>query len=131
MKFARKLLWKIQSYWLFPIHIHYVKPLTLPLIPLLHLTTWSPLKSGMKTFIVCPTQLGIGAVAAAMFQRHKLFPNIVLEISRNETAVKIASAGVGMVFCPVKTPLRMQLIQPMAYFSLTILFTYVNDAIVT
>lgn len=101
-------------------------PYSHPLCKTINLTANSPLtpyylessKIRHENFIVCPTQLGIGAVAAAMFQRHKLFPNIVLEISRNETAVKIASAGVGMVFCPVKTPLRMQLIQPMAYFSL-------------
>ena len=101
-------------------------PYSHPLCKTINLTANSPLtpyyleSSNIRheNFIVCPTQLGIGAVAAAMFQRHKLFPNIVLEISRNETAVKIASAGVGMVFCPVKTPLRMQLIQPMAYFSL-------------
>lgn len=101
-------------------------PYSHPLCKTINLTANSPLtpyylessKIRHENFIVCPTQLGVGAVAAAMFQRHKLFPNIVLEISRNETAVKIASAGVGMVFCPVKTPLRMQLIQPMAYFSL-------------
>jgi LysR family hydrogen peroxide-inducible transcriptional activator len=69
-------------------------------------------------FVICPPGLGIGEIEQDMFSRHKITPKIVTEIGKNETALKIASTGLGMTFCPVKTPLRIQLIHPMAYFSL-------------
>ena len=114
-------------------------PYSHPLCKTINLTANSPLtpyylessKIRHENFIVCPTQLGIGAVAAAMFQRHKLFPNIVLEISRNETAVKIASAGSVWSFVLLKHLYVCSLYSPWRTFLWTILFTYVNDAIVT
>lgn len=71
-----------------------------------------------ENFIVCPTELGIGIFADEMFRKYQLEPNIVLSLRRNEAALRLASSGMGMVFTPVKTTLRISLLKPMAYFSI-------------
>lgn len=71
-----------------------------------------------ERFIVCSPELGIGAVTQDMFRRHQINPHIVLTLKRNETALRLAASGIGMTFTPARTPLRIGLSQPMAYFSL-------------
>ena len=101
-------------------------PVSNPLVQNYDLTTNSPftpfyLKPELicdADFIVCAQELGIGQLAQEMFQKYQLTPNIVLEIRKHETALRIASAGLGMVFTPVRTPLRISLLKPLAYFSI-------------
>lgn len=69
-------------------------------------------------FIVLIPEQGMGAIARDLFHKYNLSPNIVMEIQKHETAIRLASAGIGMVFTPVRTPLRIPLVKPMAYFSI-------------
>lgn len=69
-------------------------------------------------FIVLIPEQGMGAIARDMFHKYNLTPNIVMETQKHETAMRLASAGMGMVFTPVRTPLRIPLVKPMAYFSI-------------
>lgn len=69
-------------------------------------------------FVVCKPELGMGRHAREMFRKYRLQPNIVLEVRRNETALRMASSGLGIVFTPIKTTLRVPMIRPMAYFSI-------------
>lgn len=69
-------------------------------------------------FVLCNNTLGMGQTARLIFQKHHIRPHIVMETARNETALRLASTGLGAAFCPIRTPLRIGLIYPMAYFSL-------------
>ncbi|MDD3252616.1 MAG: LysR family transcriptional regulator [Lachnospiraceae bacterium] len=69
-------------------------------------------------FVVCSADLGMGRFANEMFRKYRLEPNITLEMKRNEAALRMASTGAGMIFTPVRTPLRIHLLKPMAYFSI-------------
>lgn len=69
-------------------------------------------------FIVLIPEQGMGVIARKLFHKYDLNPHIVLEIQKHETAVRLASAGLGMVFTPARTPLRIPLMKPMAYFSI-------------
>ena len=79
----------------------------------------SPAQVKGSDFIVCNPDVGMGQTAHALFDRYHLSPHIVMEIQRNEAALRLASTGIGMVFVPVRTVLRIQLIAPMAYFSIS------------
>ena len=52
-------------------------------------------------FIVLIPEQGMGAIARDMFHKYNLNPNIVMETQKHETAMRLASAGMGMVFTPV------------------------------
>ncbi len=69
-------------------------------------------------FISLPPEMGMGTIARHFFNKYHLEPNIVMEGRKHETALRLASTGMGMVFTPVQTPLRIALVKPMAYFSL-------------
>ena len=69
-------------------------------------------------FITLIPEQGMGAIARDFFHKYNLNPNIVMEMQKHETAMRLASAGLGMVFTPVRTPLRIPLVKPMAYFSI-------------
>lgn len=69
-------------------------------------------------FVVCTADIGMGMLSNDMFNRHHLSPHIVLEVEKHETALRMASTGLGMIFTPVTTPLRIKLIKPMAFFSI-------------
>lgn len=69
-------------------------------------------------FIVLIPEQGMGAIARKLFHKYDINPHIVLEIQKHETAVRLASTGLGMVFTPARTPLRIPLMKPMAYFSI-------------
>ncbi|MBS6952812.1 MAG: LysR family transcriptional regulator [Enterocloster asparagiformis] len=69
-------------------------------------------------FIALIPEQGMGAIARDFFHKYNLNPHIVMEIQKHETAMRLASAGMGMVFTPVRTPLRIPLVKPMAYFSI-------------
>lgn len=78
----------------------------------------SPAEVDSMDFVLCDNSLGMGQTARLIFQKHHIRPHIVMETARNETALRLASTGLGAVFCPIRTPLRLGLIYPMAYFSL-------------
>lgn len=67
-------------------------------------------------FVVCSPDLGMGRFASEMFRKYNLHPNIVLEMKRNEAALRMASSGIGMVFTPIRTPLRISLIRLPAFY---------------
>lgn len=69
-------------------------------------------------FVTCTADIGMGMLSNNMFSRHHLSPHIVLEVEKHETALRMASTGLGMIFTPVTTPLRIKLIKPMAFFSI-------------
>ena len=69
-------------------------------------------------FLVVVPEQGMGQIARSFFHKYHLTPNIVMEVYKNETALRLASTGMGMIFTPVRTPLRISLIKPMAYFSI-------------
>ena len=71
-----------------------------------------------EDFIVCSPELGIGLVTQEMFRRHQLNPHILLTLKHNETALRLVSSGIGMAFVPARTPTRIDLVHPLAYFSL-------------
>ena len=69
-------------------------------------------------FIVLIPEQGMGDIARKLFHKYDINPHIVLEIQKHETAVRLASTGLGMIFTPARTPLRIPLMKPMAYFSI-------------
>lgn len=69
-------------------------------------------------FIVCSPNIGMGETAQRYFDRFHLEPHIVMTVSRHENALRLASSGLGMAFTPASTPLRLNLIKPMLFFSL-------------
>lgn len=71
-----------------------------------------------EDFVICSKGLGMGDIARSYFKKYNLNPNIVLELTRHENALRMASTGLGMIFTPCTTPLRTNLIKAMAYFSL-------------
>lgn len=77
-----------------------------------------PEKFVNQDFIICPDSVGVGHMSRIIFQKFNLKPRIVMQVMKNEAALRIASTGIGSCFCPVRTPLRIQLVYPMAYFSL-------------
>lgn len=78
----------------------------------------NPAEINSLDFVLCNNSLGMGQTARLIFQKYHIHPHIVMETARNETALRLASAGLGAAFCPIRTPLRIGLIYPMAYFSL-------------
>lgn len=78
----------------------------------------SPERVKNCNFVILIQEQGMGAIARDMFHKYNLNPNIVMEVQKHETAMRLASAGIGMVFTPVRTPLRIPLVKPMAYFSI-------------
>ena len=101
-------------------------PVEHPLVRNLNLANNSPITpyylnpSRIKNcdFIVLVPEQGMGMMARNLFHKYHINPNIVVELPKNETALRLASTGMGMVFTPVRTPLRIGLIKPMAYFSI-------------
>ena len=97
-----------------------------PLVQNLNLSNNSPITpyylnpSRIKNcdFLVLIPEQGMGVIARNLFHKYHINPNIVMEIQKNETALRLASTGMGMIFTPVRTPLRISLIKPMAYFSI-------------
>lgn len=69
-------------------------------------------------FIVCSQEIGMGALARSYFKKYNLNPKIIMELTRHENALRLASTGLGMIFTPSTTPLRLNLIKPMAFFSI-------------
>lgn len=101
-------------------------PQSHPLCQELDLTNNSPLspyflppeKLNGVDFVLCQDSLGIGHTARLIFQKHRIKPHIVMGTARNETALRLASTGLGAAVVPIRTPLRISLIYPMAYFSI-------------
>lgn len=77
-----------------------------------------PAEIKSASFIICSPDVGMGAVARYLFARYNIEPQIVMELSRNENALRLASAGLGLAFTPAKTPLRIQQVRPLSFFSL-------------
>ena len=71
-----------------------------------------------QDFVCISAHQGMGILARNFFKKYHLKPNIVLNISTHETALRMASTGMGMIFTPIRTPLRITLLKPMAYFSI-------------
>ena len=71
-----------------------------------------------QEFIVLVKEQGMGRIAYEMLDKYKINPIIKVILKKNETALRIASTGEGMVFAPVRTFSRIKLINPMAYFTL-------------
>lgn len=71
-----------------------------------------------QEFIILVKDQGMGRTAYQAFERHTIKPIIKTKLRKNETALRMASAGAGIVFTPVRTPLRIDLIKPMVYFTL-------------
>lgn len=69
-------------------------------------------------FIVLSQDQGLGKLARKLFEKHSISPRVVFETVRHETALRLASSGMGMTFTTAKAPQRVQLLNPMAYFSL-------------
>lgn len=69
-------------------------------------------------FVVCSSDLGMGILSNSIFKKYQLSPHIVLEVEKHETALRMASTGLGLIFTPVSTPLRIKLLKPMAFFSI-------------
>jgi len=101
-------------------------PMSHPILATMDLSNNSPLtpyylepeKVKNCDFIAVIPEQGMGAIARLFFEKHNLNPHIVQEVRKNETALRLASAGMGMIFTPIRTPLRIPLVKPMAYFSL-------------
>lgn len=51
-------------------------------------------------------------------EKHGISPRVIFQTVRHETALRLASSGMGMTFTTTKAPQRVQLLNPMAYFSL-------------
>lgn len=101
-------------------------PLSHPMLHSMDLSLNSPLTPyylkpemirGCDFIILIPEQ-GMGTIARDLFIKYNLNPNIVLEVRKHETALRLASTGMGMIFTPMQTPLRIPLVKPMAYFSI-------------
>lgn len=71
-----------------------------------------------QDFVLCSPELGMGRYARSIFQTYQLHPKIIMTLQHNEAAFRMASADLGLVFVPVRTPLRITPIRPMAYFSI-------------
>ena len=71
-----------------------------------------------ETFVALTEGSGLRRLLNAAFVRHHLHPVIAMELQRNETAVRLAAEGVGIVLTPVKTAVRLNLEQKLAFFTL-------------
>jgi len=71
-----------------------------------------------QDMITLVREQGMGRVAYHFFERYGLHPNIVMTFKNNGTALRMASAGIGMVFALADAANRANLIQPMAWFTI-------------
>jgi len=71
-----------------------------------------------QSFLFVIPGSGMRRIAEYLFERHGIKYNISRELYRHETAVKLSAVGQGFVVTPCITPIRLGIIQQMAYFSL-------------
>lgn len=71
-----------------------------------------------QDLITLVREQGMGRVAYQILRRHNIHPNIVMTLKNNTTALRMASAGLGMVFALADTAARAELLKPMAWFTL-------------
>lgn len=71
-----------------------------------------------QDMITLVREQGMGRIAYQFFERHGIRPNIVMTFKSNSTALRMASAGIGMVFALADTANRANLIHPMAWFTI-------------
>lgn len=71
-----------------------------------------------QSFLFVIPGSGMRRIAEYLFERHGIKYSISRELYRHETAVKLSAAGQGFVVTPCITPVRLGIIQQMAYFSL-------------
>lgn len=71
-----------------------------------------------QDMITLVREQGMGRIAYQFFERHGIRPNIVMTLKSNSTALRMASAGIGMVFALADTANRANLIHPMAWFTI-------------
>jgi len=70
-----------------------------------------------QDMITLVKEQGMGRIAYHFFERHGIRPNIVMTLKNNSTALRMASAGLGMVFALADTASRASLLAPMAWFT--------------
>ncbi len=72
-----------------------------------------------QDMILLVEEQGMGRVARQLLRSHNLRPNVVMTLKNNTTALRMASAGLGMVFALADTAARADLLKPMAWFTLS------------
>lgn len=78
----------------------------------------APERLAGQDMITLVREQGMGRIAYQFFERHGIKPNITMTFKSNSTALRMASAGMGMVFALADTAARANLFQPMAWFSI-------------
>jgi DNA-binding transcriptional LysR family regulator len=71
-----------------------------------------------QPFITLTESQGMYRTAMQIFERHGIKPNIIMKIKSNETAFRLVTAGLGMMFAPMPTCLYASPIQTPVYFTL-------------
>lgn len=71
-----------------------------------------------QDMIVLTREQGMGRIAYQFFERYGIRPNITMTFKNNATALRMASAGMGMAFALADTVERVRLIHPMAWFTI-------------
>ncbi|MCD7909188.1 MAG: LysR family transcriptional regulator [Clostridium sp.] len=71
-----------------------------------------------QNMITLGREQGMGRIAYQFFERHGIRPNIVMTFRNNATALRMASAGMGMIFAIADSVSRANLIRPMAWFTI-------------
>lgn len=68
--------------------------------------------------IMLSARQGMGKIARQFLTKYSIHPSSIFETSKNETALRLASSGMGCVFTLVRTTTRISLLHPMAFFSI-------------
>ena len=71
-----------------------------------------------QDMITLVREQGMGRIAYQFFERHGIKPNLIMTFRNNSTALRMASAGMGMTFALADTVARAALIRPMAWFTI-------------
>lgn len=77
-----------------------------------------PARLNGQDMITLVQEQGMGRIAYQFFERHGIKPTITMTFKSNSTALRMASAGMGMVFALADTVTRSSLFQPMAWFTI-------------
>lgn len=77
-----------------------------------------PQRLNGQDMIILVREQGMGRIAYQFFERHGIKPNVVMSLRNNATALRMASAGLGMTFALSDTVERFHLVHPMAWFTI-------------